>query len=118
MLQGRVIGGGGEGPVATALVRLVDEEGARLAISIADSAGVYRVEAPGPETYRLQAERVGYEPTETPLLRAVNPDGVFNVDLVMTATPVEVITRSPFLSLPSSCATASEDGIVAAVVLP
>ena len=89
-LQGRVVGDRGEGPVATALVRLVDEEGAQLAVSIADSAGLYRLDAPAPGTYRLQAERVGYEDVETPLLRAIDPEGVFNIDLVMTAEPLEL----------------------------
>jgi hypothetical protein len=90
VLQGRVVGASGEGPVATALVRLVDEEGEQLAISIADSAGVYRLEAPAPGTYRLQAERLGYQDAETPLLRAIDPEGVFDIDLVMSAAPVEV----------------------------
>lgn len=90
VFQGRVTGASAEEPVATALVRLVDVEGGQLAISIADSAGFYRVEVPGPGTYRLEAERIGYQPVETPLLEAINPDGVFDIDLVMTPAPVEL----------------------------
>jgi len=46
--QGRVIDARDERAVATALVRLVDSEGEALAVSIADSAGFYSIEAPEP----------------------------------------------------------------------
>ena len=88
--QGRVTGQAGEGPVATALVRLVDEAGDQLAISIADSAGLYRLEAPDPGVFRIEAERVGFQPVETPLLEALNPEGVYTIDLEMVAAPVEL----------------------------
>jgi len=90
LFQGRVTGQSGEGPVATALVRLVDEAGEQLAISIADNAGLYRLQAPGPGVFRIQAERLGFQPVETPLLEALNPDGVYPIDLEMTAAPVEL----------------------------
>ncbi|KPJ82764.1 MAG: hypothetical protein AMS19_06765, partial [Gemmatimonas sp. SG8_23] len=90
VMQGSVIGANGEGPIATALVRLVDEDGEQVAITIADDRGRFRLEAPAPGSYRLQAERVGYRPAETPLLRATDPAGTFDVDLVMSVSPVEV----------------------------
>ena len=65
VMQGSVIGANGEGPIATALVRLVDEDGEQVAITIADDRGRFRLEAPAPGSYRLQAERVGYRPAES-----------------------------------------------------
>ena len=88
--QGRVTGQSGEGPVATALVRLVDEAGEQVAISIADNSGLYRLQASGPGVFRIQAERVGFQPVETPLLEALNPEGVYPIDLEMVAAPVEL----------------------------
>lgn len=90
VFQGRVVGANGEGPISTALVRLVDEAGERMAITIADEGGRFRVEAAAPGSYRLQAERVGYQSAETPLLRATDPQGTFDIDLVMAASPVEL----------------------------
>jgi hypothetical protein len=88
--EGRVLGASGEGPVATALVRLVDEGGEQRAISIADSAGFYRLRAPEPGIYRLEAERVGFRPVQSPLLEAGNPDGVYPIDLEMASAPIEL----------------------------
>lgn len=88
--QGRVLEQGTDQPVPTALVRLVDEEGERLAISIADSSGLYRVEAPEPGVYRLEAERLGFETFRTPLLEAGAAEGTYPIDLVMRADPYEL----------------------------
>jgi len=87
---GRVLDERSEEPVTTALVRLVDGEGAQLAVSIADSAGVYRVDVPGPGVYRLEAARIGFENFETPLLEVTNPDAEYPVDLLLRADPVEL----------------------------
>jgi hypothetical protein len=88
--QGRVLGQGTQEPVGTALVKLVDEDGAELAITIADSAGLYRVEAEEPGVFRLVAERIGYRPLESPLLEALDPNGTYPIDLEMTPAPVEL----------------------------
>lgn len=90
VFQGRVTGQGQGEPVATALVKLVDEAGDELAITIADSAGLYRVEAEGPGVFRLVAERIGYRPFETPLLEAGITDGVYPIDIEMVPAPVEL----------------------------
>jgi len=89
-LQGRVVDDRDERPVPTALVRLVDEEGDQRAVSIADSAGFYRLDAPEPGVYRVEAARLGFENFETPLLEVTAPDGVYAVDLLMRAEPVDL----------------------------
>lgn len=85
--QGRVLEDGSNQPVATALVRLVDGEGTQHAVTIADSAGMYRVDAPGPGAYRLEAARLGYENFETPLLEA-STRGAYPVDLLLIPAPL------------------------------
>jgi hypothetical protein len=88
--QGRVRGQGTQEPVETALVKLLDEDGDELAITIADSAGFYRLEAEDPGVFRLVAERIGYRPFESPLLQALDPEGVYPIDLDMAPAPVEL----------------------------
>ena len=89
--EGRVLGASGEGPVGTALVRLVDESGEQRAISISDANGFYRLRAPEPGVYRIDAERIGYTKVESPLFEALRPDGVYPIDLEMAAAPVELL---------------------------
>ena len=88
--QGRVLEDGAETPVATALVSLVDEEGDQVGVSIADSAGAYRLEAPEPGIYRLRAERIGFATFETPLLEARSGEGTYEVDLLLRTDPYDL----------------------------
>jgi len=85
--QGRVLQAEDDLPIPTALVRLLDEAGEQLAISIADSSGFYRVQAPEPGVYRLEAARIGFENFETPLLSATVADRTYPIDLVMRTDP-------------------------------
>lgn len=88
--QGRVVEAGTDAPVVTALVSLIDSEGDQVGVSIADSAGFYRVSAGEPGVYRLRAERIGYLAFETPRLEAGVEDGTYPVDLVLEADPFEL----------------------------
>lgn len=87
IFQGRVIDQGNQ-PVGVALVRLVDEDGSQQAVTLADSVGLYRLAAPRPGTYRLQAARIGYRSFESPQLDAADRSGVHRLDLVLEAEPV------------------------------
>lgn len=89
-VEGRVLDEEDERPVPTALVRLVDEGGQARAVTAADSTGRYRVQAPGPGIYRLQAERIGYEGMETPLLEMQRADQTYPVDLMVRRSPVPI----------------------------
>jgi hypothetical protein len=89
-LEGRVVDDEDDRPVATALVRLVDAAGKQHAITAADSSGHYRVVAPEPGVYRLQAERIGYDDFETPLLEASEPEGTYPLDLLMRRSPLPI----------------------------
>lgn len=90
VLRGRVVEDGSEAPVATALVRLLAADDEAVAMSIADSAGHYRIEAPAPGTYRLSVSRLGFHTVESPLLDASLADGEYPIDLVMQPAPVEL----------------------------
>jgi Carboxypeptidase regulatory-like domain len=89
-IEGRVLDDRDDRPVATALVRLVDEAGASSGVTIADSLGLYRIEVPMPGVYRLEAERIGFDPFETPPLEVANEDGVYPVDLLMRRSPLPI----------------------------
>lgn len=89
-LQGRVLDELDESPIPTALVRLVDESGSQSAITAADSSGFFRITAPEPGVYRVVAERLGYEPFETPLLETRDVDGTYPLDLLMRPAPIPI----------------------------
>ena len=88
--EGRVVDERDERPVPAALVRVVDRDGEQRGVAIADSAGFYRVVAPGPGVYRLEAARLGFENFMSPLLDAANEDAVYPIDLLLRAAPIEL----------------------------
>ena len=61
-------------PVAGALVVLLDETGAQRGAVLTDPRGRFEVRAPGPGSYRLRAERIGYASTVSPVLRLAARD--------------------------------------------
>lgn len=77
-------------PVATALVRLLDETGEVRSASAADSLGAFVIRAHGPGTFRLEVERIGYELLVTPLLDAPNADGVYPLELLLERSPIPI----------------------------
>ena len=87
--EGRVVDERDERPVSGALVRLVDDEGVGRGVAIAGADGFYRLAVPAPGTYRLEAARLGFHNFETPLLEA-STDGVYRIDLLLSAAPVEL----------------------------
>lgn len=89
-IQGRVLDDRDDGPVATALVRLVDESGEERALTAADTAGAYRLDVPEPGVYRIVAERIGYDPFSTPLIETLDEEGVYPLDLLMRRSPVPI----------------------------
>lgn len=88
--RGRVVEDGGDLPISTALVHLLDEEGEHVAIAIADSGGFYRIQAPEPGVYRLEAARIGFETFRTPLLEARSAEGTYPIDLVLRTDPLHL----------------------------
>jgi hypothetical protein len=88
--QGVVLDVENGAPVSLALVRLLGVDGKDVDFALADTLGRYRVTAPGPGTYRLVAERLGYAASETPLLEVANQEGVYSVELTARRVPLPI----------------------------
>lgn len=88
VFEGRVLDEEDERPIVDALVRLVDLEERLRGAAVSDSAGRYRLEAPGPGEYRLVAERIGYQTFESLPLAVSDPERVYPVDVGLRTAPV------------------------------
>lgn len=98
-LTGRVLEDGREVPVAGADVALLDAGGRILVRVESDPIGRFSLTPPEAGEYVVQATRIGYEPTRSPLL-ALEADGTAALDLLMRPRPIglegfEVTTDRP-----------------------
>lgn len=88
-LVGRTVEDGRDVAVGGALVVLLDRDLDERARAVADAAGRFRLTPPADGEYYLQATRLGYEPTRSPLL-ALAAEGEASIDLVMRARPIGI----------------------------
>jgi len=86
-IVGRVLDDTRNSPVAGAIVRLLDEGDEERAQAIADSLGRFTLAPPGNGRYVLEAVRLGYERTRSPLLD-MHEGGSVPLDLMMTPLPI------------------------------
>lgn len=86
-ILGRVLEEGRDAPVAGALVLLLDRNGEERAQALADAEGQFVIRPPAEGEYYLQARRLGYETTRSPLLALVT-EGTAPLDLMMVPAPV------------------------------
>ena len=86
--HGRAIDQTTNAPVATTLIRLISEDGSPRGFSIADAAGLYSLNAPGPGVYHVEGERLGYEVFQTSTVEVLSSEGLFPLDLLMKRSPV------------------------------
>lgn len=77
-------------PVAAALVKLISSDGTQHAAALSDSVGNYRLEVPSPGEYRIEAEAFGWQPYASTLFEMTGLAGVFPVDLLMAAAPIQL----------------------------
>jgi hypothetical protein len=68
-VRGELLEGASGRPVAGALVVLLDGAGKQVGGGFTDAAGEFLVQAPGPGSYTLRAERVGFAAVRSPALR-------------------------------------------------
>jgi len=68
LVTGQVLEEGTGAPVASAMVHLLDAEGARAASMPTDGAGRFTLQAPVSGSFRIEAVRPGYVSAETPSL--------------------------------------------------
>jgi hypothetical protein len=92
-LEGRAVERGSLQPVPGAVIVLLDSAGAELAAAQTDSAGAFRLAAPGAGSYSLSTRRVGYHPTVTRAVPLAAGETV-PVELRMTLQPVALDTVS------------------------
>jgi len=86
-ILGRVLDDARGSPVAGAIVRLLDEGEEERANAIADSLGRFTLAPPQNGRYMLEAVRLGYERTRSPLLD-MHEGGSVPLDLMMKPLPV------------------------------
>ncbi len=89
-VEGRVWDARSDRPVPNVLLRLVDEAGANRSATAADSAGRFRLPAPGPGTFRIRAEQLGYQPYEGPRIDVADSSEVRRVEVVLRPAPIEL----------------------------
>lgn len=86
-LVGRVLEERRETAVGGAVVSLIDRQGRERLQVLADSAGRFVLVPPEAGEYVLQAVRLGYETTRSPLL-ALTVEGRTTLDLMMVPLPI------------------------------
>lgn len=82
-LTGRVVEEGRDVPVPGASVSLLDREGERRALVLADSLGRYRIRPPDAGEYVIEVTQLGYAATNSPLL-ALGTEGTAELDLTLS----------------------------------
>ena len=85
VLSGTVVSRAAGGPVAGAVVLLVDSSGAEARRALSDERGAFRIIAPAPGRYRVRTRRIGYQPGETAEMRLV---GDTTIRLAVSDLPV------------------------------
>jgi carboxypeptidase family protein len=75
------------GPVADATLSLVNLQGERRAAVISDSLGRFQLAAPESGEYIIEAARLGYATTRSPLL-SLEASGSVAIEITLTAIPI------------------------------
>jgi hypothetical protein len=101
-VRGTVLEAGTEAVVEGAIATLLDEEGASRGAALTDGAGGFRLRAPGPGTYRVKVERIGYATLTTEPIRLAGGETAVRRILL----PVEAVALSSIVvSASDPCAT-------------
>lgn len=85
-VRGRLVDSENAQPVGLAGVFLLDSEREVVARAATDTAGFYRIRAPGVGEFTVFAQRIGYFENESPLL-ALESDRTYGVDMEMRPEP-------------------------------
>jgi hypothetical protein len=100
VVEGRVLEDGTNQPVTGAAVELLWGRDRVMARGTTDEEGRFRLRAPGRETYRIRAGRIGYETVTTPPFDLIRDDEPFEVEVFLGTeaiplAPMEVISERP-----------------------
>jgi hypothetical protein len=105
-VAGRLVSTNG-GPVPWALVRLVDDAGNSFSGSVTTERGTFRLSAPGPGTYRVRAERIGFRMTLSEPLELVEAE---TFPLTLIASDAAITLEKLEVSSRKSCGLDEEEG--------
>ncbi|MEQ9399321.1 MAG: carboxypeptidase-like regulatory domain-containing protein [Longimicrobiales bacterium] len=87
-LQGRVLDQRDGRAVPQTLVRLLDGSGEQVSLTISDLTGRYRLEAPAPGRFVIEAERVGFRDYRSQEVELPRAGGTYEVDLLVVSEPI------------------------------
>lgn len=100
IFRGTVREVGTQAPVPRVSVQLVDRLGQDVALSITDSGGRFRLDAPEPGTYRVRATKIGFLRAESPFVHA-DTAGALVVELSRVALLDSVIVTAEAVMRPT-----------------
>lgn len=86
-LSGQVLEERREVPLAGAVIRLLGPKGVERAVAISDSVGWFTLTPPEAGQYRVEAVRLGYETTLSPLFSFAS-EGVIGFEIMMNPRPI------------------------------
>lgn len=87
--QGRVFDGESDLPLNAVDIFLLDSADVRVAVTFTDTAGLFRLSAPGPGAWRIGAELLGHGPVRSELLE-IGEDETKEVEIRMAVAPIEI----------------------------
>jgi hypothetical protein len=82
-----------EAPIEGAFVVLLDEAGEQVAAMLTNDVGRFVLHAPGPGSYRLNAERIGYESFASPALELAVGQ-MLDYQMTMPVRPIQLADLS------------------------
>lgn len=89
LIVGRLLDDESGEPIQMGTMRLVNHLGSPVATILSDGEGVFRLVSPRPGTYRVTAERMGYEPAESAELHLMPGDSI-GVDFRLSSQAILV----------------------------
>lgn len=113
LVRGELIDSVLGGPVAAAIVTLVDASGAEHARSLTDALGQFRIRAPSAGEFRLRVRIVGFDAWESePLPLAVGQTVVRRIPLMLVRVKLPAFT----VEAQRTCVVRPEEGAAAAAL--
>lgn len=91
-VSGKVLDADTETPLANVSIELLSAAGQRLAATLSDSAGAFRIQAPLPGEFTVRAERIGMRTVTAPLSVQVGERVEVTLRMAALALPIEPLT--------------------------
>jgi hypothetical protein len=93
LIYGRLLDDDSREGISNGLLRLLQESGRSAATVLSDEEGLFWLVSPSPGSYRIQAERLGYQTATGPLLHLM-PGDTIGVDFYLS---MEAILLNPLV---------------------